>query len=492
MEKKNNFSLQNIPAEAGVYVFRNRSGKVIYVGKAKVLRRRLASYFQPSRNRTSDPKLRSLINSIEFFEYYIVKDEAEALLLESRLIKEYGPRYNIELTDDKRYLLICIDPREDFPRLKLIRVKRDDHRLYFGPFPHSRAMRSTVDFLSRRFGLRTCKTASPDSTTAKHCMDSVIRNCSCPCLSKVTPKEYKQKLAGAIEVLQGRFGTLLEDLTSEMTKLAERHQYEAAARHRDVIANLRAVCRFGSLRTFERRTLTPRNNRDPDSKRNAVTALTEALKLPRPARTIECFDVSNISGSLAVASMVIFQDGRPINSRYRRFRIRHTDGVDDFAMMREAVVRRYQRLLDNQEEFPDLIVVDGGIGQLNAALAGLSELNISPLPVLGLAKKREEIFLPGRSEPLQLPAWHKGLQLLQALRDEAHRFAIAYHRQLRYRRIADSILYEIEGVGEKRREQLLKAFGSVSRLRKASATDISNAVPGLGKKTATRIADFLK
>ncbi len=490
MERSENFSTQNVPTTAGVYLFRNRSGQVIYVGKAKVLRKRLASYFRPSRRRTADPKLRSLLNSIAFFEYHEVRNEAEALLLESRLIKQYAPRYNVDLTDDKRYLLICVDPTEAFPRLKLVRMKRDDHRLYFGPFPHARVLRDTVNFLSRRFGLRTCKVAVPDEETCRHCLESAIRNCSCPCLGKISAAEYRQRLDGVVEILQGRLGTLIEELTAEMNGFAERRQFETAARRRDMIENLRAVCRFGSLRTFERRTLAPRA--DGKARRHRVDELTSALGLARPARVIECFDVSNISGSLAVASMVCFVDGGPANSRYRRFRIRQVEGIDDFAMMREAISRRYRRVLAGRREFPDLLMVDGGAGQLGAAIQALLELGAPPLPVLGLAKRQEEIYLPGRERPLELPRHHPGLHLLQAIRDEAHRFAIAYHRQLRRRRLADSVLNEIEGVGPRRREQLLKAFGSVSRLRRVGVEEIAAAVPGLGVGTAARVVAYLE
>ncbi len=492
MQRKEDFSTQNIPSSPGVYVFRDRSGQVIYIGKAKVLRKRLASYFQASRNRTADPKLRSLINSISFFEYSEVKNEAEALLLESRLIKQYGPRYNIELTDDKRYLLIRVDPRESFPRLKLVRIKRDDQQLYFGPFPHARSLRATAEYLSRRFGLRTCKVANPDEAACKHCLDSAIRNCSRPCLGKISSEDYHKRLDQAIAVLRGQAGELLEELSNEMRNYAQRRQFELAARRRDILANLKAVCRFGGLRTFERQTLLNRKIRDSQSREESTVQLTEALGLAKPVKIIEGFDVSNIGGNMATASQVCFIDGRPASSRYRRFRIRGVQGIDDFAMIREAVSRRCRRLTEETGEPPDLLVIDGGSGQLNAAISSMSELGMEPIPVIGLAKKQEEIFLPGRSEPLVLPRDHQGLRLLQAIRDEAHRFALAYHHNLRRRRLADSVLMEIEGIGRKRAEKLLKTFGTVSRLRQAKAQDIAAAAPGLGEQKAQYVLDFLK
>ncbi len=485
--KKTLFKSQEIPRKPGVYLFRNSTGQVIYVGKAKNLRNRLSTYFQPSRRRTADAKTRSLIGSIDSFEYYLVRNESEALLLESRLIKEYAPFFNVELRDDKRYLLICVDQNECFPRLKLVRLKKNDGRLYFGPFPHGGVLRKTVMFLSKRFGLRTCNTSIPTDETCRHCLDHVIRACSCPCLGKVSAEEYDRRLQSAIEVLKGNTGELIADLEQEMLKLAERHRFEDAAQCRDMLENLRKVCRFGNLRTYRRA---------PDAvsipPEDACARLATVLGLEKAADNIECFDISTIGGRFSVGSMVSFRNGRPNRSGYRRFRIREVSGIDDYAMMREVVRRRYARLLDQDGSVPDLVVVDGGRGQLSAAIDGLYESGHPPLPMIALAKQREEIWVPGQNEPLTLARHEAALKLVQALRDEAHRFAIGYHKKLRSQRISDSILTEVQGVGDTRRDMLLKEFGSVKRLRKANVDEICERIPGIGSELARRILQYVQ
>ncbi len=486
MQRKSQFKTQDIPRKPGVYLFRNSAGRVIYVGKAKNLRNRLSSYFQPSRSRTADPKTRSLIRSIEFYEIHLARTESEALLLESKLIKEYSPFFNVELRDDKRYMLICVDPSESFPRLKLVRLKRNDGRIYYGPFPHASVLRRTVEYLSKRFGLRTCNVASPTEETCRHCLDHIVRKCSCPCLGKVSAVEYDGRLKGAMGVLEGDVDDLVAELDSEMRKHAEKHRFEDAAQCRDMIDNLRKVCRFGRMRTYQR---TP--SATPASPENACDELAAVLGVQAGARRIECFDISTIGGSFSVGSMVCFVDGRPFRSGYRRFKVRSVEGVDDFAMMREVVSRRYRRLLEQGEDAPDLVIVDGGKGQLSAAISGLADSGHRPLAMIGLAKRQEEVFLPGESEPLVLERHHPGLRLIQAVRDEAHRFAISYHKKLRSQRISDSILHEIPGIGPSRRDALLKAFGSVRRLRRADAQEISERVPGVGPELAAQVVEFL-
>lgn len=480
------FSLQETPNRPGVYIFRNATGEVIYVGKARSLRKRLASYFQPSRQLRADPKLRALIHSIASFETIEVASEAEALLLESRLIKQYDPRYNVELRDDKRFLHVCVDPSEPFPRLTLVRLRKDDQRLYFGPFPRAGVLRQTVIFLNRHFGLRSCRVRHPDATARRHCMDAVIRHCVCPCSGDVTPEAYAERLEQALAVLRGQPGAVVEDLKARMAKAAAAQQFEAAAELRDILDNLASI--GAPTRRFARATIEARGRRRDD----AVKALQEALDLPRPPAVIECFDMSNIGGRLAVGSMVCFRDGRAAVSDYRRYRIRSEDAADDTAMMAEVVTRRYTRLQREQRPLPDLVVVDGGRGQLNAAQRVLAEVGVGHLPIIGLAKRLEEIVLPDREDTVVLPRHHAGLQLLQALRDEAHRFALAYHRALRRQRIADSILFEVEGVGKGRCAELLRRLGSVRHIRQLSAAEIAEAVPGLGLVLAERIRAHLE
>ena len=479
------FAPQETPNQPGVYIFRNAAGEVIYVGKARSLRKRLSSYFQPSRQLQADPKLRALIHSIAAYEIIEVASEAEALLLESRLIKQYAPRYNVELRDDKRFLHVCVDPNEPYPRLTLVRLRKDDKRLYFGPFPRAGVLRQTVDFLSRRFGLRTCAVRDPGPESRRHCLDHVIRDCLCPCSSAVTPESYRQHLEAALDVLRGAGAGVTQELKERMAKAAAARRYEDAAQMRDMIENLDSIC--APTRRFLRATIEERGRRQDD----AVKALQEALGLPVPPLVIEGFDLSNIGGRLAVGSLVCFRAGRASTADYRHYRIRSEAATDDTAMMREVVTRRYARLQREGLPLPDLIVVDGGRGQLHAAMMALEQVGVAPRPLLGLAKRREEIFLPGRPDSLILPEHHPGLRLLQALRDEAHRFAISYHRVLRQRRLADSVLLEVEGVGRERCAQLLRALGSVRRLRRCSAEEIAAAVPGLGLVLARRIQAHL-
>ena len=482
------FSPQDVPNAPGVYLFRNADGEVIYVGKARSLRKRLSTYFQPSRNTRADPKLRALIHSIESYDIMQVRTEAEALLLESRLIKQYHPRYNVELRDDKRYLYLCIDPEEPFPRLQLVRIRRSDNRLYFGPFPFARVLRETADFLAKRFGLRTCNVREPDLEQHKHCLEHQIRNCCCPCTGAVTPEQYQERLDQVIAVFKGDIKPLVEDLEKRMRAHSQELRFEDAAGLRDMVANLRTICE-PRQRSFRHATLE-RGGSAPGEE--GVHELRRALGIRSEPSRIECFDMSNIGGRFAVGSMVCFRDGKPSRSDYRRFRIRDEKATDDTAMMREVLTRRYTRVLEKEDPLPDLIMVDGGKGQLNTALQVLEAVGMPPTPLLGLAKKHEEVFLPGRPDPILLPRTGLALKLLQAIRDEAHRFAIGYHRQLREKRIKDSLLDEIPGIGTKRRMELLARLGSAKRIASMTPEAIAAAVPGLGLTLAAQVQTFLR
>ena len=470
----------------GVYVFRNSSSRVIYVGKAKNLRKRVSSYFQPSRIKKADPKLRGLINSIAAFDVLPVNSESEALLLESRLIKEYNPHYNVMMRDDKRFLLIAVDHGEPFPRAILTRLKKDDGRLYFGPFPRSDAVRQTIRYLSGYYGVRMCAPRLPDKDTLKHCMDSVIRKCSKPCDGSVSREEYLRRVNKLVEALRGDIKEVEEALTKDMKRFAAVQKYEDAAKMRDILENIRYCAKVEKQRTFERAVIPP------DTRESNVRALQKELGLARPPEWIECFDISNISGTLAVASLVCFKAGKASKKDYRRFRIKTVEGSDDFGMMYEVISRRYGRLTEEQKPLPDLVVVDGGKGQLSAAIRALRDRGVSPMPIMGLAKKHEEVFLPGRSDPLIIDRDSPALKLLQAARDEAHRFAVAFHRELRRKRIANSILSEVEGIGDARCQQLLRAFGSVARMKGKTARQITDRVPGVGLKIAQTLVDVLK
>jgi len=477
-----------IPPKPGVYMFRDRFGKVIYVGKARDLRRRLGNYFQPSRKRTGDAKLRSLINSIYEWSYTVVRNEDESLLLESQLIKNYAPYYNILMRDDKRYLLLKVDLSEKFPTLNLARLKKPDNARYYGPFPHGTALKTTREFLLAHFGLRGCKSSNPDEETRKHCLKKLVKDCCAPCTGNVTAEEYRAKLDAALAVLDGDIAPVKAAVQEKMLKAAEAGKYEAAAKYRDIAANIEAV--FGHKnRIFENPSL-PGAQFPPGEL--GMRALAQRLGLQTLPRKIICFDISNILGTLAVASMVTFTDGKADRQAYKRFRIKTVMQSDDFAMMREAVSRHFARLLAEKRPLPDLLMVDGGKGQLSSAIEALISVNAPPLPMLGLAERNEEIYIPGRAEPIVLDRHDHALRLLQSVRDEAHRFAITYHRNLREKRIRSSLLDDIPGVGEIRKRQLLRAFGSLTRLKKSDAVEITARVPGIGMNIAKKIIESLK
>ncbi|NMA47779.1 MAG: excinuclease ABC subunit UvrC [Lentisphaerae bacterium] len=483
------FRSQDVPREPGVYVYRNRAGEVIYVGKARNLRSRMSSYFRPSGIMRSDPRRRALIHSIASYEVFKVSSDSEALLLEERFIKEYNPRYNVLLRDDKRFLHICIDMSETYPRLGMARIRRDDNRLYFGPFPQAAALRETVEFLTKRWHLRSCTAREPNEETRRHCLEHVLRECSSPCIGAISPEEYRARLDEVLEVLRGEGAAaqLVAELSNDMQALAAEMKYEEAAALRDMISNLKIV--LEPARRFRSQTLARRLQ---SSDMASVEALQEALGMTSPPLVMECFDMSNISGRMAVGSMVCFRNGRPASADYRRFRIRSEVAADDTAFMSEVLTRRYGRLLRENLPLPDLIILDGGQGQLNTALRVFAEIGMPPLPMLGLAKRDELVILPGRDEPLALPRDGAALKLLQAIRDEAHRFANNYHRELRNKRIVDSILSDIPGIGAVRRQRLLKSFGSVRAMARLTPEEIADGAPGIGLETARKIVDYLR
>ena len=480
------FHPSEIPAKPGVYIYRDRFGKVIYVGKAANLRRRMSSYFQASHRNSADPKLRSLINSIAEWNFEVVNSETEALLLESRLIKSFAPHYNILMRDDKRYLMLKIDWNEKFPTLTLARVKKQGNFEYFGPFPNGSALRSTLEFLLRRFGLRACRDSEPNAETKKHCLKRIIRDCCAPCDGNITPEQYRQRLQEALAVLNGNLSEIKTELQAEMENFSAKMNFEAAARSRDVLTNIEAV--------FGRRNRQFRTPELPElyNGENAVKSLAGHLKLPDINGDIIGFDISNIMGTLAVASMVTFSGGRPCREKYRRFRIKTVGQSDDFAMMHDAITRHFGRLLREKRQLPGLMLVDGGKGQLSSAIKALAEIGCPPFPVLGLAKRNEEIFLPGFFRPIVLDRHDPAIRMLQALRDEAHRFAITFHRSLRQKAMEHSLIDEVPGFGKKRKFLLLKEFGSVRDIRKATPGEIAKRLPGIGEKLAEKLLTHLR
>jgi excinuclease ABC subunit C len=458
---------------------RDRQGRIIYVGKAVSLRKRVQSYFRDAAFQSATPKLRGLVKSICDLDFIVVRNEAEALLTEGRLIKDYRPHYNVSFRDDKRFLLMRADIRADLPQLKLCRIRQEDGSLYFGPYASSQAARATLDFVEKHFGLRKCAPALPDAETHRHCLNEIVRFCCAPCVGKVTREQYRERFDEACAFLRGQRPAYLKEIRAKMEEASAGMDFERAMRWRDTLFALQAT-----IRQNARAAPTP--EMQAHEGREAMAQIQLALRLARPLHVIECFDISNISGTYAVASMVCAVDGLPQRTRYRRFRIRTVEGSDDPAMMAEVIRRRYARVQGEQGPLPDLVLVDGGPTQLRAARLALHDLGLDELACAGLAKRFEQVYFDDKSLPLCLQKDSAGLKALQRIRDEAHRFALTYHRGLRSRRIRESVLDEIPGIGATRKKLLLEHFGSVYRLARASRDEIA-AVPRIGDSVAKAI-----
>ncbi|MGE5528444.1 MAG: excinuclease ABC subunit UvrC [Patescibacteria group bacterium] len=601
--------LRVLPAKPGVYLMRNAEGDVIYVGKARSLRSRVRSYFQDSR--PLDPRIRLMVGQIDRFEFIATASEVEALALESNLIKEHRPRYNVKLRDDKQYPLLKVTWRDDFPELLIVRRAKDDGARYFGPYTDSGALRDTLRLLRRLFPIRGCRRRIGVDRVDRPCLNHHIHRCLAPCVGAVSKEEYRAMIGQVCLFLDGRQDELARQLEDEMGRAAAALDYERAAAVRDRLADVRKVAerqkvvspggedfdvlglavgaegalvqvfpvRRGKLLGREHFLLTEGIGTaaailqafilqyyasvpeipptlllpEPLEDREAVTAWLEAkrggrvrllvpkrgekkalvqmamenaalleeqervrrsyageraaaallelaqkLDLPGPPRRIEAFDISNIQGQQAVASMAVFLDGRPAPGEYRRFRIRTVEGANDYAMLQEAVMRRFRRgaaCRDGGErsgfaDFPDLLLIDGGKGQLNAVLDALRGIGAQP-HAIGLAKENEEIHLPGRAAPLVLPRQSEALRLVQRVRDEAHRFALTYHRALRDRRTSASALDGIGGIGPRRKQALLRRFGSVQKIMEATVEELAE-VEGMTRQAAQAVHDGLR
>jgi excinuclease ABC subunit C len=459
-------------------------------------------------------KTRALIDSIHDFEFHTVRNEEESLLLEGKLIKDYRPRYNVAFRDDKRFLLAKIRLSDPWPRLSTTRMKKEDGSRYFGPFPHSAALNHTLEWLNRSFGLRICRPMQPGEEEYRHCNADIIRNCSAPCTGRITREAYLERVAEACRILEGKGKReLFDGLRKDMQTAAEALEFEKAATLRDVLQNLEKT--LTPTRQFSRGRGVPGTVKPLED----LAELGEQLHLAGPPHVMECFDISNVSSNHIVASMVRFTDGLPDNQNYRRYRIRTVDGQDDFASMAEVIRRRYSRILlensaanpdlDLSQEspveaqrrlaregrakivLPDLVIVDGGKGQLGMAVRELQALGLHELPVIGLAKQHEEIFIPGRSESIRIPHDRGALKLLQRIRDEAHRFANGYNALLYRRRMHESLLDECPGISPNRKQRLLKKFGSLARIKAATADEIAT-LPGMSKKSAQALLDFFQ
>jgi len=597
---------RDISESPGVYVFRGESGEILYVGKAKNLRKRLRSYF----SKNLSPKTSALMERVFGLETITVNSEVEALILESNLVKKHKPRYNIRLRDDKQYPYLRVSIGDEWPKVTVVRRMQKDGARYFGPFTRPGAVRETLSTLRRIFPYRNCSDKVFKAVT-RPCLDYYIGRCLGPCTGKVDRETYMATISETIKFLEGRHQDLQRRLEAKMLSLAENLDFEAAARVRDQIRALDDVTvkqriispdmkdrdvlglartssysfvallpiREGKLlgregfvleaTSFEEdedvleafisqyysgasyippeilvpcdltgkedlekflqgatikvpkrgdlsdlillagdnartmlKEVIPKKEREVEENLKAMKDLAQALGLETLPHRIEGYDISSISGKEAVASMVVLTEGKPDKSSYKRFKMRIEGKPDDFAMMQEVLWRRFKRGFaerQNQEAkgyrkgkfslFPDLILLDGGKGQVSAGVAVLKELGLD-IPLFGLAKKHEEIFLPDRSEPLILPRDSGALYLIMRLRDEAHRFALSYHRKLRTKKMTEGILQEIHGLGPARIKELLKTFGSVEGIRKASFEDLAK-VKGIGPEMAGRIKGHL-
>jgi excinuclease ABC subunit C len=420
---------RHLPHKTGVYIMRDASGEILYIGKANDLAGRVAQYFNPHNENVKNQALAPLIRRID---YILCQSEREALLIERRLINENQPFFNAVWKDDKTYPYLKITMGEDFPRMLTTRRKVRDGGAYFGPFPRLAPVKGLLRYLWKQhmFPLRPCRwdfseTKPLDQRKINACIYYHTRECPAPCAARIAKDDYRAIAERAVLFFKGKYRHLKEEFEREMKAASAALDYEKAAQARD---NMRALGLMGER--VRVRAVEADDVGGQVAATRAVTALQAALDLPAPPVHVECFDISHFQGHQTVASMVCFVGGRPNRDHYRKFKIRDVAGIDDFKSMHEVVYRRYKRLQAEKARLPDLVLIDGGKGQLGAALEALAELKLK-LPIASLAKRIEEVFVPGRAESILLPIGDPALNLLQRLRDEAHRFGITFHRSLR-------------------------------------------------------------
>lgn len=593
-----------MPDKPGVYLMKNKKGKIIYVGKAVNLKNRVKSYFSSQHH--DSPKTQFLVKNIADIEYIVTDSEIEALILESNLIKKNLPKYNVRLTDDKHYPYLRVTVQEAYPRLEIARRISKDGAKYFGPYPQSSAVHETIRLLKKLFPIRSCKKSLAEKQE-RPCLNAHIARCSAPCVGKIDKEAYGKIIDEVILFLEGKQEDLIKLLKMKMNEAAENLEYERAGELRDqlsavekVIAKQKIISgsltdidvinyarskedtcvevffiRGGKLlgrdhffldgsqheetqailNAFSKQYysqqeyipgeillphtiddielleawLTERKGKKVHikipklgekrhlmemvgenakesllqaaakrtlQKENSQAALSElqrVLGLPEEPSRIECYDISHIQGAETVASMVVFQNGQAKKDLYRRFKIETVDGVDDFASMAEVITRRLKKAEEKYEKFlplPDLIIIDGGKGQLSSARAVMHSLGFGKIPTISLAKKEEWVFMEDAKEPIILARSSQGLYLLQRIRDEAHRFAITYHKLLRGKRNLVSVLDSIPGVGPKRKKAILKHFSfSLKKITTASLQEIKE-VEGMDHKTAQNVWEY--
>ncbi|MDD5021454.1 MAG: excinuclease ABC subunit UvrC [Endomicrobiaceae bacterium] len=417
---------KNIPHLPGVYLMRDISANIIYVGKAKDLKNRITSYFHSDTNSKSS----SIITAMRTINYILCSSERESLILERDLIKKIQPYFNAMWKDDKSYPYIKLTINEDFPRLIMSRKLINDGALYFGPYPQIMHIKKLIFWLNKIFKIRPCKlyffeNSLPQLSKVKSCLYYHTNLCYGPCMGHITSEEYKKNLAELELFLKGKFKKLESVWQKQMQQASHRQEYEKAKDIRDRLFAIKSMA--------ERVTISQINIDELNqyiSKTDALLELKEKLKLKQLPNIMECFDISNTAGTNPVGSMVQFVNGKPNKSGYKRFKIQTVNQINDFAMIKEVVFRRYSSIIRKNEKFPDLIIIDGGKGQLAYAEQALNEIGIY-IPLISLAKQQEEIFIMGKPKPINLPKNSLGLRILQSIRDEAHRFAITYHKLLR-------------------------------------------------------------
>lgn len=472
--------VKSFPDKPGVYLMHDSDGKVIYVGKAKSLKKRVSSYFRHA-DKFASPRLRKLVGSIKDISTIRTDTEIEALILENRLIKLYQPFFNVDLKMNERYAYIKITS-EKFPKAEITRYKQNDNAVYIGPYVRVFEVRELLRLIERYLPLRSCSSDIDAQNKERPCMRYALGRCPAPCAGMCTESEYKDRVADVIMLLQGHGAELVERLRRRMDKAAQSLDFEEAARLRDTI---RAIWRVSR----QHHTM-PDIPTGQENFWETLNSLQEILNLPLLPWRIDGFDISHTSGNETVGVVVVFEQGYPNTSLYRRFNIRDVEGIDDFRSMKEVVKRRYSRSIEGEEPLPQLILVDGGPVQLEFASSALKELDLINIPIISLAKEFEEIYIVGEDKPLRLERTDSALRLLQSVRDEAHRYAITSHRSARGRNLRRSKLEDIAGIGRAKAAMLITRFGSAKAISDVPEEELAS-VPGIGKALAKRIKDHL-
>ncbi|MFC1807087.1 GIY-YIG nuclease family protein [Candidatus Omnitrophota bacterium] len=469
--------IRESPNSPGVYLFKDKSPNIIYVGKALSIRKRIRSHFA----KDISGKQKMLIDSTEDIDYILTPDESTALLLEAALIKKYDPKYNVSLKDDKSYPRLKLTINEEYPRLFITRKLKDDGAIYFGPYTNSKLLRKAVEFMRRTFPLRTCRVMQK-----KECLDYHIGQCLGPCVDDSKRSECDKVVKELCLFLNGDREELLGLLVKEMKLASEAKDFELATRLRDRIKALSVVSQSavgvkGSDSLGEEYLYSSAQ----------LDELTSVIGLGKKPSVIEAFDISNISGKEAVGSMVYFKDGKPDGSQYRKFKIKTVNVIDDYRMMSEIVSRRYRHLLREGLPLPNLVIIDGGKGHLAAARRQIRKLGLLNLPVISVAKRPDKIYISEDKEPILLGKFRATLYLIQRIRDEAHRFAIEYHRVLRRKSAGVSELDNVRGIGQKRKQSLMRHFGSLKEIKTADIDDLKG-VEFISEKEAKAIYNYFR